>query len=202
MNIICFIVKNGFEEDFMKIFKILINFNFEKYILHCENDVFKNNFKNQIKLPNVEVYENNNNFYCYGEHIYEIVCKKDAKYIFIFVNDKNIDNMIYKFSKCLECKDMISILTNKKYSNFNNQLNIINIDLIEKLFCYNYPKILLDKDFYEITVFMIDSNALWIKKMLFELKFMSNFYIRSQDEFNFTLNFLNCKYQHHYVKML
>lgn len=195
---ISFIVKNGSENDFIKLQSKLSKLKINKYIVFFENTVYKNDFAKTINNNSIEIYKNNNNFN-YSEFIYEIICKYNGKCIFIL----NMTNLVIsKFKNILRTNNLFSFDINDTTTNFTKQINKVNTNLIEKLFCYNYPNILLNQEFYIMDIFMIDSNALWIKKMFFELRFMSIYYITSDYEFNFTLNLLINKYIHHYVKKL
>lgn len=188
------VIKNGFEENFMNLMKILINLSIKKILIYCENDSFENELK-KFENSQIEIYENKKYSRC--DFLYEIVSKYDGRHIFIM----DLENFeIIKFMKNLNSYKLIMINQNDKYSNFHKELNNMNIHLIDKLFCYQYPKILLEKEFYKIDMFMVDTNALWIKKLFFELKLLFKKYIKNENELNFTLNFLNYKYLYHYFQ--
>jgi hypothetical protein len=186
-----------------------MNFNFNKYIIYIENGSFIEKIKNikKFQSPNIEIYENYsderyiNSKNKLGYFMYGVISKYEGKCIFIFVND-GIEKTVSKLSKLLVKSEYLSIDINESYSSFYRQINKINGDLIDKMFCYDYPHIMLDKKYYKVEMFMANSNSLWVKKLFYELKFLSMYFTNKDDEFNFIINFLNYKYLQHYCQLL
>lgn len=205
MENIVLLIKSNCENIFISNFEKFPNFFFNNYIVVFENDIYNGKFKLEKKYskPNIKVYEyktqtfNSNAKVKLGEPMYELSAKINGKIFFVFI-DENIQYIVDCLNKKLQINYPIDLTHSAKYSSFSRQINKINNKLLEKTFCYNYIDKILNSQYYKLNMLIVDSKALWVKKLLFELKYLSLSYVESFNEFVFLINFLYRKYIYHY----
>jgi hypothetical protein len=212
-NIVLFI-KLDCEDTFISELDNFPNLMFGRWTIVFENDNYIEKFKlSKYAKPNISVYKCNEvlsgSLQKFAYCMYELGTQTNGKIIFIFV-DLNIKFIIeqlnnllkisYPINNLLKISYPIDISYSEKYSGFSRQINKVNTKLAEKLFFNDYVNKILNLQYYNLNFLIVDFKALWIKKMFFELKYLTlgNNYVSSYSEFNFLINFLSRKYVLHY----
>lgn len=157
-----------------------------------ENMLYKLNENKMILYKNKE---NNNIQYVMNEigHIYNGICT------YLFMNKLNKDDFIPKIINSIE-----HTLNHGIYIKSSNMIAFhkeeINELLLEKTFYTQYKDLINKNGYYEVSIISFNYHHTWIKKMFFELKYIS----LSQDEnnINYLMNLLYYKYVNMYAKGL
>jgi hypothetical protein len=224
------IVKDGYLKECIQLFEDIIqkNLYYDKMIFYFENSNDQKEFitfplyqinQNKIDLfdINQKKYLNNKMFIHstvkYGfimneiAHIYSGICT----YIFVEHINKNnssifISKIIESIQKCIE--NGIYIKGSSSNTHFYNKLldenESISENSVSKTYYAQYEDYLKAKDYYDIFIISFNYEHVWIKKLFFELKYISltPHIITSYIDFYYLLNFLYYKYIQMYAKSL
>ncbi len=206
MFIFFFFIRKNEEESFKVIFEkmILSNIMYTKMVFYFEDKNYESEFIENNPLYAIEKYRidiYNENKMIEDEKyvkaqlkkgfIIENVCNEyNGLVTFITVHKlKNINveeivqRMIMSIQKALEKQIYI-------YSSNKVERKIYNERLIEKVKDYE------EKSVYDISIMSIYYNAIWIKKMLFEIKYVNM--VENEDEFEYYMSMIYYKYEQVY----
>ncbi len=203
-----FYIKKDEESSFKRLFEkiILSNMVYTKMILYFENKEYQDEFEETNPLYSIEKYriiifnellicdEKYESLRIKDGYIFENICHTYGGLItFIYphkLKEKSVDEIVSKMVESIQraLERQVYIYSSNKWIEEKE----INTEVKEKIKKYD------EKSVYDMSIMSIHYNAIWIKKMIFEIRYVN--ILESESDYEYFLSMLYYKYAKVYIQ--